>query len=333
MNYWLHRISHFAPVSYPLIDAGFLSIGYSAFSTDEFIENTLNENEQKFNRCFQNSWGFLPRKRWTLWNFLAKMKKDDVVLVPSWGTFSIYRITSKKPIAVKSVINTIPQKDWIGNDINWNNVDLGFIWKVELIVKNVPRSLYADATLTSRMKIRQTNVCINDLKEKVDESIKAFNEQKPIDLKATIVEKSVAVWKQNIHEKLNADKFEKLVRWYLEKIGADVSEVQPKNYNGKVGDVDVVARFEKIKTCIDVQVKFHNAGVTSEWSVNQILDFVSSQSDLDEYNWIPWVVTSADSFSKEAELKAKEKNVRLICMDEFVRMLMDVGLDKMENFA
>ena len=262
---------------------------------------------------------------------LSKMKKGDVVLVPSWGTFAIYRIIGEKPIAVKSVTSTLPQKDWSGNDINWNDVDPGFIWKVEPVVKNIPRNLYADSALTSRMKVRQTNVCIDDLKTRVDEFIKAFNEHKPIDLKATIVEKSAAAWMQSIQEKLNADKFEKLVRWYLEKIGADISEVQPKNYNGKVGDVDVVARFEKIKTCIDVQVKFHN-GTTSDWSVEQILDFVSSQNDSDEYNWIPWVITSADSFSQEAELKAKEKNVRLICMDEFVRMLMDVGLDKMEIF-
>lgn len=331
MSYWLHRISHFAHVSYPLIDAGFLSIGYSSFSTDGFIENALNENEQEFNRYFQDSWGYLPRNRWTLWNFLSKMRKGDIVLVPSWGTFSIYRIIGEKPNAVKSVTNTLPQKDWNGNDVNWNDVDLGFIWKVEPVVKNIPRNLYADSALTSRMKVRQTNVCINDLKKNVDESIKAFNERKPIDLKAAIVEKSAAAWKQSIQEKLNADKFEKLVRWYLEKIGADISEVQPKNYNGKVGDVDVVARFEKIKTCIDVQVKFHK-GTTSEWSVNQILDFVNSQNDSDEYYWIPWVITSADSFSKEAELKAKEKNIRLICMDEFIRMLMDVGLDKMESF-
>jgi len=296
MNYWLHRISHFAHVSYPLIDAGFLSIGYSSFSTDGFIENALNENEQEFNRYFQDSWGYLPRNRWTLWNFLSKMRKGDIVLVPSWGTFSIYRIIGEKPNAVKSVTNTLPQKDWNGNDVNWNDVDLGFIWKVEPVVKNIPRNLYADSALTSRMKVLQTNVCINDLKKNVDESIKAFNERKPIDLKAAIVEKSAAAWKQSIQEKLNADKF------------------------------------EKIKTCIDVQVKFHK-GTTSEWSVNQILDFVNSQNDSDEYCWIPWVITSADSFSKDAELKAKEKNIRLICMDEFVRMLMDVGLDKMENFT
>ena len=332
MNYWLHRISHFAHVSYPLIDAGFLSIGFSDFSTDDFVENTINGNKQDFINAFQMAWGYQPRNRWTLWRFLKEMKKDDIVLVPSWGTFSIYRIVGEKPITVKSAIDCLPQKDWSGNGIDWKGVDLGFLWKVETVAKDIPRNLYADSKLTSRMKVRPTNVCINDLKENVDESIKAFNEQKPIDLKAIIVEKSAAIWRNCIEEKLNADKFEKLVKWYFERIGADSSEMQPKHYEGKVGDVDVVARFENIKTCIDVQVKFHK-GITSEWSVNQILDFVSSQNDSDEYHWIPWVITSADSFSQEAELKAKEKNVRLICMDEFVKMLMDVGLDKMESFT
>lgn len=257
MNYWLHRISHFAHVSYPLIDAGFLSIGFSDFSTDDFVENTINGNKQDFINAFQMAWGYQPRNRWTLWRFLKEMKKDDIVLVPSWGTFSIYRIVGEKPITVKSAIDCLPQKDWSGNGIDWKGVDLGFLWKVETVAKDIPRNLYADSKLTSRMKVRPTNVCINDLKENVDESIKAFNEQKPIDLKAIIVEKSAAIWRNCIEEKLNADKFEKLVKWYFERIGADSSEMQPKHYEGKVGDVDVVARFENIKTCIDVQVKFH----------------------------------------------------------------------------
>ena len=86
MNYWLHRISHFARVSYPLINAGYLSIGFSDFSKDDFLENAFNGNEQHFNNTFQTKWGYLPRNRWTLWRFLNEMKRDDIVLVPSWGT-------------------------------------------------------------------------------------------------------------------------------------------------------------------------------------------------------------------------------------------------------
>lgn len=332
MNYWLHRISHYARVSYPLINADYLSIGFSDFSTDDFVENAFNGNEQFFSSAFQTAWGYLPRNRWTLWRFLKEMKKDDIILVPGWGTFSVYRIVGERPVAVQSVIDQLPSKDWTENNIDWKNIDLGFLWKVEPIAKDISRNLYADSKLTARMKVRQTNVCINDLKEKVDKSIEAYKDKTPIDLKATIIEKSAEIWKESVRKELNPDKFEKLVEWYLKRIGADYTQRPAKNQDGKVGDADVIACFENIKVCIDVQVKFHN-GTTSEWSVNQILDFVNSQNDSDEYHWIPWVITSADSFSKDAELKAKENNVRLICMDEFVRMLMDAGLDKMENFT
>lgn len=332
MNYWLHRISHFARVSYPLINAGYLSIGFSDFSKDDFLENAFNGNEQHFNNTFQTKWGYLPRNRWTLWRFLNEMKRDDIVLVPSWGTFSVYRIIGEKPVVVKSLIDRLPRQDWSGDAIDWENIDLGFLWKVEPIAKDIPRNLYAGSKLTSRMKVRQTNVRINDLKKEVEKSINAYKEQKPIDLKATIIEKSANSWKESIKNELNPDKFEKLVEWYLKRIGADDTQRPAKNHDGKVGDADVIACFENIKVCIDVQVKFHG-GTTSEWSVDQILDFVNSQNDSDEYHWIPWVITSANSFSEDAELKAKENNVRLICMDEFVRMLMDAGLDKMDSFT
>lgn len=30
-NYWIHRISHIAEISYPLLDVGYLSYGWSDF--------------------------------------------------------------------------------------------------------------------------------------------------------------------------------------------------------------------------------------------------------------------------------------------------------------
>lgn len=38
MNYWLHRISHKAELSYPLLNKGFLTIGFSDFTDNEFID-------------------------------------------------------------------------------------------------------------------------------------------------------------------------------------------------------------------------------------------------------------------------------------------------------
>ena len=36
-NYWIHRISHIAHISYPLIHEGYLSYGWSDFAEDGFM--------------------------------------------------------------------------------------------------------------------------------------------------------------------------------------------------------------------------------------------------------------------------------------------------------
>ena len=49
MNYWLHRISHHAEVSYPLLEQGYLSIGWIFLSKPAFIDEICSENgQQKF---------------------------------------------------------------------------------------------------------------------------------------------------------------------------------------------------------------------------------------------------------------------------------------------
>lgn len=86
MNYWLHRISHVAELSYPLLDKGYLTIGFSDFTNSELIDKVLANDWNYFNGQFQEMWGTVPRTRHNLWNFL-KMSKGDIVIIPSWGTF------------------------------------------------------------------------------------------------------------------------------------------------------------------------------------------------------------------------------------------------------
>ena len=52
--------------------------------------------------------------------------------------------------------------------------DLGFARKVKILYKNISRAKFADAKLTSRMKIRQTNVNINDLKSSIEKCIENY---------------------------------------------------------------------------------------------------------------------------------------------------------------
>jgi Holliday junction resolvase-like predicted endonuclease len=64
----------------------------------------------------------------------------------------------------------------------------------------------------------------------------------------------VDIWHSVILDELNDDKFEKLVKWYFDQVGATETIIPSKNYADKVGDVDVIATFENIKTIINVQV-------------------------------------------------------------------------------
>ena len=51
-QYWLHRISHHKEVSYPLLDNNMLSIGFSDFSNQEFIDDVLREDtKEKDGQC------------------------------------------------------------------------------------------------------------------------------------------------------------------------------------------------------------------------------------------------------------------------------------------
>jgi hypothetical protein len=200
-NYWLHRISHCAEVSYPLLERGILSTGWSDFSAEEFIEKT-RKNGAYLDQRFLEEWGVLPRNRFSLWRFISEMKKGDLVIVPGPGVFSIYEIAEDLPFSIEK-LDTTDLKDWSGNRIVSDEglrhqgdmtkegaIDLGFFRKVNCVHQNIPRSEYADQALTSRMKIRPTNANISDLAINVQDAIESYGRRRPINLYAQILEKT-----------------------------------------------------------------------------------------------------------------------------------------------
>lgn len=345
MHYWIHRISYLSNISYPLLDCGYLSIGFSDFTEAEFLEKVSEQDWEYFESSFDENWGNRPKSRYTLWRFIAEMDKKDWVIIPSWGTFSIYEITESRAELSSSNNINLPKADWNGNkvfrDSSTNMIkvetdteyaDIGFLRKVKLIAKDISRYEFADAALTSRMKIRTTNANIDDLEENIRKAHDAFKGNQPIDIKAKIIEKTVNVWHLLILDNLNDSKFEKLVKWYFQRIGASEVIIPSKNYADKVGDVDVVATFENIRTIICVQVKFYR-GETSDWAIHQIKDFSESKGEMfDGYNRQYWVISSSDSFSKESYNMAKENNILLIDGKQFVRMLLDTGIENLQDY-
>ena len=237
-----------------------------------------------------------------------------------------------KDIIIKDWNGDIISRDEKGYLINANNdkIDLGFARRIKIIQKNISRYDYADGALTARLKVRQANVGINDLKESIQKALEGFNNNKPIHFRNEINDVIPNIC-SIIQTKLNPDKFEYLIKWYFERIGASSVVIPPKKSSTKVDyeDVDIIATFDLLKTICYVQAK-HYRGETGSWGAEQIshlkeLESVKDDRQDDGYTKVYWLVSSSESFSEECINKAKETNVQLIDGKTFASMLLDAG--------
>ncbi len=343
MSYFLHRISHEASAAYPLLDAGYLTIGFSDFAYDSFIDGVRATNDMSFlDNEMQNSWGGLSRNRYTLSRFLQEFNKGDIVLVPTYGAFSLYKIVGEKPKHI-STLPTDGISAWGSKPLYIEDerlyagegemYDLGFYWEVEPVALEIPRNKFANKALTARMKVRQTNVCINDLSDAVESALNAYKKNKPINIGNDIIEATTPKVLDLIKTQVTPEKFEHLVKYYFKRVGAHSVHIPAKNEADKQGDADVVAVFETIKTIIYIQVKHHD-GQTDEWAARQISEYVENKENEaqdDGYSRAMWVISSADSFSDTCVEMAKKGKVQLINGIEFTKMLIEAGVMNLSN--
>lgn len=344
-RYWLHRITGganaFSFADRLLEEHHLLSIGWCDFSDDNFINQVRKNGIKAIEKAMlDDGWG-LPRNRYNLYRFLCEMREGDYVIVPSQGVFSVYGIADDQIYSNESIDKSI-YIDWGGNpaflnsngymvDAQNNYIDLGFYRYVVPLALDIPRGEFADADLQKRMKIRQTNADVSDLRISIEEAILNFENNRPINLKEEIVEDTAPKLLEKIHRYTNPDKFEDLVEWYLKSIGADEIEKPSKNESPtEKGDADRVAYFENIKTAIMVQVKKHDANTsTNDWAVQQIKGY-SMNHDYGEYHTQMWVISTCDDFNNDAKQEARNSDVRLINGLEFCKMILDAGLSGLD---
>lgn len=278
---------------------------------------------------------------------MMKMKAGDIVLVPKQGVFSIYEIAEDFPLCIHDVDAT-GLRAWgldAGDRLimadgflsrNGEAIHLGFARRVRPLHTDIPRASFADAALTSRMKIRSTTADISDLKDNVERAIDHYKDDEPIDLHATLLKTHVQTTLDAIKRDLNPDKFEQLIAWYFEKIGARV-EQPSKNENGKEGDGDIVATFDSLRTIIYVQAKKHD-GMTDEWAAEQIVAYrdhkatpeIESGVMADGYARIAWVVSSGDGFTDDCKALAKDNRVLLLNGKDFAKLLLNAGIEGLD---
>ena len=336
LKYWLHRISHEWDVSYKLLSEGYLTIGWSSLTQTDIISSMGDKVDTEYFEKIMSEQGLQGyRSRWSLWYFFS-FSVGDIVVVPMYsGEFSIYRV-EEKAIRITALSgldefasedNTIIKRDFDGFFIRSDGakVDLGFAIRVTPVKEHISRYEYADNKLTSRMKIRQTNADISDLSDNIQNVIGADT---PINLYSSIIEELSGKMLEAIANQLTPDKFELLVKWYFQKLGATRVFRPAKNENGKWdgADADIIAEFDPLKIVFYVQVKLHDS-VTSQWAVEQISKYKDQHENmLSDVTLIPWVISSAKEFSTDAISLAQETNVRLISGLEFSRMLIDSGI-------
>ena len=335
MHYWLHRItggSNAIGFSYPLLfNNNLLSIGWSDLSDKAFLDDVIKNGDKAiYERMEKMGWG-RPRNRSNLKRFLCDMKKGDKVVVPTPKTFSVFEITSDK-IYCNETIDSKLYKNLNATYIDGcfknecGDIDLGFYREVKLISeREMSREYFADQALYSRMKVRQTNLCIDDLSASVEKALKSSAENKPINLKDEIADEFSQKLLEKINELVKDNSFEALVGNYLKSIGGEVQTPSRNESSTEDGDADKVAFFEKLKTVVMVQVKKHKE-TTGDWAVNQIRAFGKNHNYGDEYFTQLWVISTCDDFSQKAQSLASENGVRLITGREFCRMILESGI-------
>lgn len=343
-NYWLHRCTcgeYAKPFSYELLKKdNLISIGWIDFSKKDYLKR-LSESWESFEKVFDEVWKEHPRNRINLWRFVKKMKSGDIVVIPmDGGHFRIYEIADD--IVYNNItVNPDIIVDWNGYKATKNNegnfvnkdgkvIDMGFYRKVKPLFDtpiDIPRSRYALSGLYSRMKTKQTNADINDLKEEVNEAISRFREKKPINIKNDFLEKSAAILLKQIQKMSHDQLTEHLVNWYMKELGGE-TEIPSKNVSSwEDGDVDIIAHFDRLNDlAIYIQVKHHTDTSDSE-SVLQLERFIKANQDtLQEGQYQMWVISTCDHFSEAAIKRASELNIHLIDGPMFAKMLVENGV-------
>lgn len=330
-RYWLHRISNEYDVSYSLLMKGYLTLGWSNFA-DTTIMDDARKDVSEFEKICKKKECADKRSRWSMWYF-AQFAKGDTVVVPLYdGKFMICKVTEQaKPIQAF----TDDFEAGLKANINSGEIDLGFAAKVDFLTEEFMRSEYAEDALAARMKMRQTNGEITD-RDIIDNIDKIIRGEK-ITPFCVSVKGCADEFLKPILDKLTPIQFEKLIQQYMQKLGADDAFIPAKNEPGKTdsADADVIAIFNALKIVVLIQAKHHKE-ITDKVAVNQIAKYTDQVKadgskllcdySVKDYLKIPWAVTSADCFDKQAAEEANEKKVRLINRKEFAEMLLDAGI-------
>lgn len=170
-NYWLHRIKHEWYTAKPLLDKGYLTIGWQGLmARSQRLRECIAKNRGEGFELLMKELNETSRSRWSLKRFSAFLP-GDIVVVPLYDhKFAIAEVIESAKSILELPIEIVNELDNINLSVdglfdakNNRTIDIGFFVKVKTPVKVMPRS-YAEDKLQKKMStIGPTNTPIDDL--------------------------------------------------------------------------------------------------------------------------------------------------------------------------
>lgn len=171
---------------------GYISIGWSGLSNDRNMRTIYSEGRKGVDQIYSKlGWG-RANNRYCLSRFISEMKKGDLVVIPTSGSFSIYEVLDNNVYSNESIdptlytdVNGIQAERVIRNDhftfLNnqGNEIDLGFYRRIKPRLLNMSRYDRIDSGLYAKMRTLMTNIEITDVGYAIDkllDNVKGDNE-------------------------------------------------------------------------------------------------------------------------------------------------------------
>jgi predicted Mrr-cat superfamily restriction endonuclease len=245
-----------------------------------------------------------------LWRFVREIQPGDWIVVPTWTGLNLAEVSA--PILYDETL--------IESDSAWR-------FPVKWIRRDIPRDT-ASGLLRARCSSRQTCVEATDFLEELERLSRA--QGKPA-LEIALLNSGArdAIGKV-LDEHLTADDLEALIAKLLAKGGTAQVDRPPKNYQGKRGDVDVIARYSFPKFAVGYQVKKHaEKSLTDEFAVQQMIEAMSDEQLAID---IGCVVTTANEFTPAAISLASRSagaQIRLMVRDDLVQWVLSSGVSSL----
>ncbi|MCQ2360477.1 MAG: DUF2971 domain-containing protein [Paludibacteraceae bacterium] len=284
-RYWLLRENYEWQVAYPLLDKGYVSLGFSdAGSNDKLVKPNAE--------CLELLYGAYGNDRRYLIKFIDDIKEDDIVVVPFINQFNIYKVCGsvittkelyKKLIKEFDDEKVLVDVNGCSVEINANNcleangktVDLGFFRKIKL---------YAEIKQGDELfTILQREMLDSSVLFELTDDSKSHIEKHLIGKQEIIINGQHTTLAKQCLQKLNEKpSLVEQVKDYLKIIG--------KNPVESKDGFDAVATFDKVDTTVCVKVQQDNLNI-KEWVLGQVKQF-KGKTDIKQNNSMLWLITN-----------------------------------------